>query len=72
MPRHRPILHRNLKSFEIDKLLALLRQHGVDLFWRSLERYDRFFEGGICVCLLDCDRNMEAKMAKKNSLAILL
>ena len=30
-PGHRPILHHSLKGFEIDKFIALLHQHGVDL-----------------------------------------
>ena len=31
-PGHRPILHRSLKGFDIDKFIALLHRHGVDLF----------------------------------------
>ena len=30
-PGHRPILHRSLKGFKIDKFIALLHRHGVDL-----------------------------------------
>ena len=37
-PGHRPIFYRSLKSFGIDKLIALLHRHGVGLFRRFLER----------------------------------
>ena len=30
-PSHRSILHRSLIGFEIDKFIALLHRHGIDL-----------------------------------------